>query len=484
VNWPWWRAAAAGAEEVGRHSLRRRLIATTLGSSIVCWLVSLGIIVGVAWTETSDVFDDALEESARLVATFGPGLLHGGAAADDGDGDKAADADGRVRLYYQIVDRHGAVLRRSPDVPRQPFVAPRQVRDDDTTVTVRHAQRYWRVHVLHARAQDLYVQVAQPLEERTELLEDMAENLVWPALALLALLAALNWWVIRRQLRPLERLAADIGRQSPQALHPVSAAGQPDELRPIVQALNSVLARLGEALQSERRFTADAAHELRTPLAALRMKIQLLQRQHAATLEAAQRQDLAALRGDVDRAAALLDNLLMLARLDPQQPGSLACATVALPPLVDAALADVAAAAAAKRIALHTRIDVDTVRAHAELLRSVLRNLFDNAVRYGRSGGQVRIEASAEHGAAGTPSTVHLVVRDDGPGVAPADLARLPQRFFRVLGNAGQGSGLGLSLVQRIVALHGGQLRFESGGEGTGLTVRIALPQRGPSVPD
>ncbi|WP_369916186.1 ATP-binding protein [Xanthomonas sp. NCPPB 3005] len=478
MRWPRWRRAAAAAPQPAdaRYSLRRRLIATTLGSSIACWLVSLAVIVGVAWTETSDVFDDALEESARLVATFGPGLLHGAAPAEDGDA--AADTDGGVRLYYQIVDRHGTVLRRSADVPRQPFVPPGQVHDDDITISVRHAQRLWRVHVLHARAQDLYVEVAQPLEERTELLEDMAENLVWPALALLVLLAALNWWVIRRQLRPLERLAEDIGRQSPQALNAVSAAGQADELRPIVQALNGVLARLGEALQSERRFTADAAHELRTPLAGLRMKIQLMQRSHAATLDPAQRQDLATLRADVDRATALVDNLLMLARLDPQQPGSLACTAVALPALVDAVLADIAPAASAKRIGLHVDIGVDTVWAHGELLRSALRNLLDNAVRYGRAEGQVRIDATAVRGATGAPSAVRIVVRDDGPGVAPGDLPRLTQRFFRVLGNAGQGSGLGLSLVERIVALHGGQLRLDSGGEGMGLAVRIELPQR------
>ena len=477
MRWLRWRRAAATAPPPAdaRYSLRRRLIATTLGSSIACWLVSLAVIVGVAWTETSDVFDDALEESARLVATFGPGLLHGAAPSEDGDA--AADADGGVRLYYQIVDRHGTVLRRSADVPRQPFVPPSQVHGDDATTTVLHAQRLWRVHVLHARAQDLYVQVAQPLQERTELLEDMAENLVWPALALLVLLAALNWWVIRRQLRPLERLAEDIGRQSPQALNAVSAAGQADELRPIVQALNGVLARLGEALQSERRFTADAAHELRTPLAGLRMKIQLMQRSHAATLDPAQRQDLATLRADVDRATALVDNLLMLARLDPQQPGSLACTAVALPALVDAVLADIAPAASAKRIGVHVDIGVDTVWAHGDLLRSALRNLLDNAVRYGREEGQVRIDATVVRGATGAPSAVRIVVRDDGPGVAPADLTRLTQRFFRVLGNAGQGSGLGLSLVERIVVLHGGQLRLDSGGEGMGLAVRIELPQ-------
>lgn len=471
----WWRGrgranAAAAADR--RYSLRRRLIATTLGSSVACWLVSLAIIVGVAWNETSDVFDDALEESARLLAAFGPGLLQG-AAQDD---DAAASPIGGGRLYYQIVDRHGTVLRRSQEVPSRPFVAPHQVHGEDATRTVLHVQRLWRVYVLHAPRQDVYVQVAQPLEERSELLEDMAENLVWPALALLALLAALNGWVIRRQLQPLDRLMREIGRQSPQALGTVSAHGQPDEVRPIVDALNGVLARLGEALQSERRFTADAAHELRTPLSALRMKIQLIQRTLGDAPDPAQAQPLAMLRADVDRATALVENLLMLARLEPRQAGSLACETVALAPLLETLLAELAPAAAAKGMRLEVALAVDSVWAHGELLRSALRNLLDNAVRYGRQGGQVHIDAGALRDAAGTVTAVRLVVRDDGPGVAPADLARITQRFFRVLGTATQGSGLGLSLVERIVALHGGTLRFAS-GEGAGMTVAATLPQ-------
>lgn len=477
---PAWmrRSRPAGA----RYSLRRRLIATTLGSSVVCWLASLAIIVGVAWNETSDVFDDALEEGAHLVAAFATGLdptdasTAGALAAVQGRGDG-------VRLYYQVVDRQGRVLRRSRDVPDRPFVAPARVDGDDETSTVRHGQRLWRVHVLHVEAHGLYVQVAQPLEARTELLEEMAEDLVWPGLVLLVLLAAVNWLAIRRQLRPLERIAGDIGRKSPSDLAAMPDAGQADELRPIVQSFNSVLARLGEALQSERRFTADAAHELRTPLAALRMKIQLMQRSHAASLDAAQQRDLTALRADVDRCTSLVENLLVLARLDPQQPGSLACEAVALPALVDAVLVDVAPAARAKGVRLQSEVLADVAWAHAELLRSALRNLADNAVRYGAEGGQVRIEVRQLPAVPGAAPAVQIAVRDDGPGVAAADLRQLTRRFFRVLGNAGQGSGLGLSIVERIVGLHGGQLRFRDGLEGRGLAVVMVLPQPGPAAP-
>ena len=448
-----------------RYSLRRRLIATTLGSSVACWLVSLLIIVGVAWSETRDTFDDALEEGARLLAAF---ELPGGSGAQDA---RERLSDRSVRLYYQVVDAHGQVLRRSADVPARAFVDPAELDEDDheLTRTVLAGGALWRVHMRRARGGRV-VEVAQPLEQRTELLEDMAENLAWPALLLLVLLAALNGWVIGRQLRPLERLAGVIAGKSPSDLAAIPDTGQANELRPMVQALNAVLARLDTALQSERRFTADAAHELRTPLAALRMKLQLLQRTQAQVPGAPQA--LAALRGDVDRCTALLENLLMLARLDPHQPGTLDCAVVALPALVETVLAEAAAAIQARAGQVQVAVQVDTVWAHPALLNAVLRNLVDNALRYGGLGVAVQIDAEAY------ATGVRLIVRDDGPGVSAADQERLTQRFFRVLGHDMPGSGLGLSIVERIVRLHGGRLSFAAGMKDRGLSVSIELPGR------
>lgn len=450
------------------YSLRRRLIAMTLGSSVTCWLVGLAIIVGVAWTETRETFDDALEEGARLLAAFD---LAGG----DGEVD-ARDrfADRSVRLYYQVVDARGQVLHRAADVPARAFVVPAELGqddedDDELTRTVWAGNALWRVHVRRARGGRV-VEVAQPLEQRTELLGEMAENLLWPALLLLALLTAVNGWVIRRQLRPLERLADAIGAKSPRDLSAVPLTGQVIELRPIVLALNAVLSRLDTALESERRFTADAAHELRTPLAALRMKLQLLQRTQAQSPGAAQA--LAALRGDVDRCTSLLENLLMLARLDPHAPGGLECTTVALPALIEAVLADAAAAIQAHTAQVRLALPVDTVWAHPPLLHAALRNLLDNALRYGGQG--VNVQIDAEPHATG----VRLWVRDDGPGVSPADRKRLTQRFFRVLGHDAPGSGLGLSIVARIVRLHDGRLDFAAGPQGRGLAVSIELPGR------
>ncbi|KAF1023029.1 MAG: Sensor protein QseC [Paracidovorax wautersii] len=459
--------AGPGRAGLRPYSLRKRLILTTVGSTAVCWLVSLALIVGVAWRETSDVFDDTLEEAARLVAVLSASMQQRGELA--GDDDIVMDGSRqRVQLYYQVVSENGAILRRSRHVPDTPFV--RHVDDAHAFYNVWLDGRAWRVHALHVRDQDFFVQVAQPWDSRTDLLEEVAERLVWPALALLVLLGAVNWLAIRRLFKPLERMARDIRAKSPDDLRPV-AASRADELRPMVTALNGVLARLADALQSERRFTADAVHELRTPLAALRMKIQLLQRTAGPDVAQAL-QGLAALRADVDRCTALVENLLALARLDPQQPGSLAREAVDARELVQGALDDSAAVCQARQMQVERDVADRALSVHAGLMRSALRNLIDNAARYGRPGGRIRIEAGLR-----SDGWACIAVRDDGPGVSGQDRQRLTQRFFRALGSQESGSGLGLSIVERIAELHGGRLRLEDGLDGQGLAVIIDWPQ-------
>ena len=463
------------------YSLRRRLLVTTLGSSIVCWLVSLAVIVGVAWHETSDVFDDALEEGARLTMQLGASLQRDGKLADD---EVSVDhARHRVRLAYQLISDDGRILRRAERAPKQPFVAKPDEDEDFYNAWV--DGKLWRVHVRRSKDQGFSVQIGQRWDDRSELLSEMAENLVWPALGLLALLGLLNWFAIRRLLQPLERIAAHIQTKSLDDLSPVPDTGQARELQSIILPLNAVFGRLGEAMHAERRFTADAAHELRTPLAALRMKIQLMQRMHGKAAEAGAASDGAAdvasaqmqtalqvLRDDVDRTTSLVENLLVLARLDPQQPQTLDRQDVDLQALVDEVVQACAPAVRAKAMALETAVRTPTIRANRPLLASALRNLVDNAVRYGATGGRVRIEVDM------LAQRLRIAVRDDGPGVSQEDRARLTQRFFRVLGSGETGSGLGLSIVARIVALHGGELSFDDGLDGRGLSVRMDLPAR------
>ncbi len=225
-----------------------------------------------------------------------------------------------------------------------------------------------------------------------------------------------------------------------------------------------MLARLRAALYSERRFTADAAHELRTPLAALRMRVQLIERESQVP-DAHLRQ----LRADVDRCTALVESLLALTRLEPQAQ-ALAREPVDLGALLDTLEAAVPPAPQAH---LQRELAVGTLHAAPALLASALRNLIDNAVHYGPAGVTVRVETVAL-----PAGGVRLAVRDDGPGVPVAERARLGERFFRVLGSGRPGNGLGLSIVARIAALHGAQLRFEPGIGGNGLGVVLDFPPR------
>lgn len=455
-----WRAQRKAAH--GAYSLRRRLIAWVLGASVLVWAVSLAVVLHVAWRETSEVFDDALKEGARLVLALGiAGQGDGGAPVGEAQGRE----QDRLELHYQLVSTDGRVLRRAEEAPPQPFSRALDRRKGFENVWV--DGRAWRVYLLRAEGQGVQVQIGQPWDERAELLEEMAEDLAWPMVGLLLLLGAVCWFAIRRLLQPIEQTAARIAAKSPGDLAPVDATEEPRELLPIVHALNLVLGRLDHALQTERRFTADAAHELRTPLAALRMRIQLMERLQARDSDTSASVDLPSLRHEVDRCTALTESLLALARLDPAQPDALPKEPVAL----DALFKQLEAT-----MALDTGMTVRfqarglVLQANPTLLESALRNVVDNARRYGSAGGRVDVDAER------VGRCLRIAVRDDGPGVDVADRARLTERFFRVLGTGTTGSGLGLSIVARVAALHGAELHFEAGLDGRGLGVVLDFP--------
>jgi two-component system sensor histidine kinase QseC len=299
------------------------------------------------------------------------------------------------------------------------------------------------------------------MEERLELLEDMAENLAWPALGLLALLGLSSWLLIRRLMRPLEDTAKLINSKSPDDLTPVQGGNPPRELQAMLDALNTLMARLSTALESERRFTSDAAHELRTPLAGLRMRVQLIERE--LQLPDAHLQQL---RADLDRCTALVESLLALTRLEPQAE-PLKLEPVDLNQLLDS----LSPSWSSVSVNMERALAVTSLQAAPVLLSSALRNLIGNAIRYGGTGVRVRIETTRRH-----DGGIRLAVRDKGPGVPLEQRSRLGERFFRVLGTGQAGNGLGLSIVARIAALHDAALSFEDGLDGQGLSVVLDFP--------
>jgi two-component system sensor histidine kinase QseC len=449
----------ASAEAARPWSLRRRLLAAILAASSVLWLAGLGTLTLLAWEETGEVFDDALEESAYMLMAATTSLDARGLLAPlPAPGSETRKVD----MQYQIV-AGGRVIGRTGGAPSKPFVG--GFDDDHGFVDLRLDDDRWRVFVVRDEARRFEVQVGQRASKRFDILEELAELLWLPALGFLVTLALVCWWLTGRVLSPLRRTAAAIGNKSPDDLAQVETIGQPRELLPIVGALNEVLARLDTALQAERRFTADAAHELRTPLAGLHMHVQLLQRQHPELAASFQK-----LRQDIARLTALVDSLLTLARLDPLARTQLNSQALALQPALEQLLAEFAGEAAQRGISLSLRCELDAVRADPQMLGIMLRNLVGNALRYCPAGSRVEIAAGRHAG------RDRIVVRDDGPGVDEASRRRLSERFFRVLGQEAGGSGLGLSIVQRIADLHGIALGFGPGLDGRGLGVSLEWP--------
>ena len=423
------------------------------------WVASITIMVFIAWHETNEVFDDALKESSYLIMAATTDFNERGLLAETGAG---TNEPRKVDIQYQIVVNN-RVIQRTDKAPDTPFISHFDKRKGFTNIVI--DGKSWRIFVVRSKDAHFEVQVGQKLKKRLDILEELAASLTIPALLLLAMLGLVSWYCVNRVMKPINFTADALSLKSRDDLSPVLLEGQPTELKPIVSALNGMLLRLDTALQSERRFTADAAHELRTPLAALGMHVQLLQRQHSELAEPFQK-----LRNDVDRMTALVENLLALARLDPINQDALAQQSVALAPFLQELITVHSANAGRRDIQLEIQNGVETLNMNPELIYIALRNLLDNALRYCPAKSTVQIKTSHQSGG------VRITVCDDGLGVDIDQRGRLSERFFRVLGSREAGSGLGLSIVRRIAELHGAKLSFGSGLHDRGLGVHLDFP--------
>ena len=312
-------------------------------------------------------------------------------------------------------------------------------------------------------ARELFDRRLSRHEAREEIVEALGESLVWPLAAALPALALAIWLGVGSGLRPLRELREQLARRGAADLAPLDAARVPQEIEPLVQELNRLFGRIAQTLERERRLTADAAHELRTPLAVLSTQAQVARR---ATDDASRNEALDAMVAGAERAARLIEQMLTLARVEAGETGA-AAGRFDLRETARAAMAELAGAALAKGIELELAEGPPVEAAgHAALLAVLARNLVDNAVRYTQRGGRVEVVVRAGP---------VLEVRDNGPGVPAPDVARLGERFHRPAGQAETGSGLGLSIVLRIAQLHGGTVRFSPGLDGRGLAVSVSF---------
>jgi len=349
-----------------------------------------------------------------------------------------------------------------------------------TNVQVRGAT--YRVFSLQTRAQ--VIQVAHDMAARRAMARALALRSLLPLAVMAPLLALWVWWTVRHLLAPVERVRRQIAQRQADDLGAVSETHLPDEVQPLVRELNLLLARVRSAFEAQQHFVADAAHELRSPLAALKLQVQGLRR---APDDAARQQAVARLDAGLDRATRLVEQLLVLARQEASAAAGPALVPVDCGALVRQALADAAPGAQARGIdlGLAPACAADGAAAWAaglpEALHILLRNLLDNAVKYTPEGGRV------DAGWRAVPGGVELWVEDSGPGIPAAERARVLDRFYRAPETAQgtQGSGLGLAIVQAIARRHGTALTLEDaphlGGLRTALTLQASA---GPTCMD
>lgn len=439
------------------RSLRLRLLVLILAATLGIWIGTLVLSWIDARHEIDELLDAHLAQAAALL------LAQTSQDIDEIDMEHAPLLHRHARkVAFQVWERGERLRLHSLNAPSGPLGSAAPGLSDREVEGTR-----WRVFTAWSDDGRFLVHVGEHLAARSEIAGSVARSLLVPLVVALPLLAVLIWLAIRVGLRPLTGLAREVSVRTSEHLEPVTAPDLPLEVRPLVDQLNGLLNRIEQSLARERRFTADAAHELRTPIAAIKAQAQVAR---SATGDAERARALDNVVRGTDRAARLVEQLLTLARLEGEARGSFE--PCVLLEIARDAVAELAPAMIEHGIAVEVDGDATaSVRAMRALLHVLVRNLLDNAARHAQGAEHVRVSVER------LGDIVELQVSDDGPGIAPGERARVFERFHR-LPDAGEGgSGLGLSIVQHIAELHGGTVALEEAPGGRGLRVRARFPR-------
>lgn len=425
-----------------------------------------------ARSEIEDLFDAHLIQSAKVLLSLVEQELYE-EEHDAGEQFKLKDVEQHLErhkyeklLAFQISVTKDNFSFSSAQAPVEPLSDNHEGFSDNRIANV-----HWRVYTLHDPLNVIVIRVAEPHSIRADLIHKIALSLLIPLLVGLPIISILIWRCVSVIFKPLDRIAADIQQRNPAQLDPVAMYDVPKEVHPLINALNKLFYRLDRVLQNERRFTADAAHELRTPLAGLKTQAQIALR----TQEPQKREHaLQNILKSVDRATHLIEQLLTLARLEPEV-ATTSHEDFNFAQLIQETLVDVMPFAKEKNISLEF-IDGNPVQIHANAhtLSLLLRNLLDNAIRYTPNGGWVRLRLE------NNSSGIKLSIADNGPGISPDCREDVFKRFFRASETREPGSGLGLSIVRQIADLHQAEISLGE-SEGNGLQVDILFPRNNQS---
>ena len=481
-------------------SIRRRLLIRLISAIVASWVIALAFVYFAAYEEVEEVYDAALAQQSRVLATLmtheseeelkirrdlrqlveevGEGLIERSPLLrqllteylekqDLQDYLTLIDQQSmpghryESKIAFIVIDRNNQVLLRS-NMP---------VSFDEFTPGFSERMmegKLWRTFGLVEPESKLRVQVGEQQTIRRETVAYIVFNSLWPLLLALPFFALVIWLTVGSGLKPLQQLAIKIERRDPNSLVPISAESVPKEVVVMVEALNRLFSRVQSALDNERQFTANAAHELRTPLAALKAMAQAKQLsdpdgEHQAFLEQ--------IVHGVDRTSHLLEQLLNLARMESQSMTMRHLQEVDLCRQVLEALSEIGPRAFDRDIELSYEGAEKGVMVlgYAPALQILIRNLIDNAIRYTPASGQVRLTIEDDAG------EVRLIIEDTGPGIPDEQISRVFQRFKRGEDAKAEGSGLGLSIVRRIIELHQGRIALENLERVSGLRVRVSL---------
>lgn len=435
------------------HSLRNRLLGLLLGAITLSSLIQAVTAYTTALSQADVIFDSHMQKMAMSLRSGVP--LVNAEPNNEFNSDRANE-DFVVQMWNaRGVPIFQSAAHRTLRKPAAPGFSDIKTLD----------ARTYRVYSLTTPKET--IQVAQDMAAR----RDMARTLAWraagPSMLTAPLLMLLVAWVVSRSLAPVANVRSQMASRRADDLSPVSEVGLPEEVRPLIDDLNLLLARVKQAFDAQTSFVADAAHELRSPLTALKIQVQGLQR---ATDDDTRKIAVKRLASGIERAGHLVDQLLVLARQEANATAGLALHPIDLAQVGLLALTDVLLVAQARQIDLGVhRASRVMMTGNPEALRILVRNLLDNGIKYTPSGGTVDLDVHA------TAEATVLSVEDSGPGIPAADRDRVLNRFYRLQGTRAEGSGLGLAIVKAIADVHGAKVFIDQSPRLGGLRVQVTF---------
>ncbi len=445
------------------HSLRGRLLWFLLAAITMAAIAQAMVAYRSALNDADQIFDYHMQQMAMS--------LRSSATLTNKAADTAADPE-NDDLVVQVWTPDGAQVFRSLSraaLPQRAVLGFSNVKANNTTY-----------RIFSVQTSNQTVQVAQDMAVRQRMAGTLALRTVGPIAVMAPVLMLVVWWVVSGSLASVSRVKRQVAARQADDLSPVSEDDLPEEVLPLVQELNLLFGRVRTAFEAQQHFVADAAHELRTPLAALKLQVLSLER---AQDEMARGVAVGRVTAGIERATRLVEQLLVLARQEGGQQ-ELRLEPVNLSELVRRTLGDMAALAQARQIdlGLHYADEV-MVSGQSDALIILLRNLVDNAIKYTPSGGTVDIDLRRVPGKGAAAGRILLSVEDSGPGIPPEERERVFSRFYRVPGSPAGGSGLGLAIIRSIAERHHAILSLDSSQRLGGLQIKVDFPDTVKATP-